>query len=513
VTFSLLLTNTSGSPIWEVRISVPDGFQVLEILPPQDWGYAVEENSIVYQALADFALIPENGKKEFEFILQTPVLGQAAEKKFKIQISARNIREEMMEENLWLLVDNLPPTFKIQPEILGCGEVKLEILASERVGNLSACLLLENSRIPLQLSTRDGITFEALLATRPGMEKEASLVIENAWDLAGNRPIESVLFLKIDTVPPRVENCWLEKEGKIIAIGWPADGMRIKGVEEENLLVVRTLERKPEILIYLSDGSDVQNWELKVSPDFSREEIFENGILKVIPKAELSGSYTFFLTVRDGATPPNEIHRAIWLNVLEEESYFWVMMLYVFWAAVEASLCYWAWKRQVSSVFEKEVRQIPKSKFHSIIGILSSLISLFALLDSLRFTPSSFCIVGSVTALFMGFYARSRWSMVLALGALGNSLPHIHLGFLLVREVLGLIAIYIAGRKPELTGWMSVLVGLWSLQIGFPFFLTGAALVLGTFATRKKDRLGRVGIFLGISSFFSWFIHGLILAP
>jgi hypothetical protein len=103
--------------------------------------------------------------------------------------------------------------------------------------------------------------------------------------------------------------------------------------------------------------------------------------------------------------------------------------------------------------------------------------------------------------------------MVLALGALGNGLPYIHFGFLLVREVLGLIAIYIAGRKPELTGWMSVLAGLWSLKIGFPFFLTVATLVLGTLAARKKDRLGRVGIFLGICSVFSWFIHGLMLAP
>lgn len=168
---------------------------------------------------------------------------------------------------------------------------------------------------------------------------------------------------------------------------------------------------------------------------------------------------------------------------------------------------------EASSAFVKRVKQIPRSKFQSIIGILSSLISLFAFLDSLRFTPSSFCIVGSVTALLMGVYARSSWGMVLALGALGNGLPYIHFGFLLVREVLGLIAIYIAGRKPELTGWMSVLAGLWSLKIGFPFFLTVATLVLGTLAARKKDRLGRVGIFLGICSVFSWFIHGLMLAP
>jgi hypothetical protein len=79
------------------------------------------------------------------------------------------------------------------------------------MGNLAAYLLLENTRIPLQLSTKDGIRFEASVRTRSGVEEPASLLIENAWDLAGNRSVENVLPLKVDTIPPKVENAGLKK--------------------------------------------------------------------------------------------------------------------------------------------------------------------------------------------------------------------------------------------------------------------------------------------------------------
>jgi hypothetical protein len=304
VTFSLLLTNPSGFPIWEVKVSIPEGFRILDVLPPQDWGYAVEENRIVYQALADYALIPEKGREEFEFSLRIPALGEAKEKGFAVQVSARNTREEVMEENLELMVDNLSPTLEVEPKILGCGEVRLEVLAGERLANLSAYLLLENSRIPLQLSTKDGIVFEAKVRTQPGVEEPASLLIENAWDLAGNSPVENVLPLKVDTIPPRVENCWLERDGRVIAVA-----------EIQESPLVRTSERKPEILIAVSDGSGIENWGLEVSPDFPREQVFENGIIRVIPKTELSGDYTLVLTVGDRASPPNRISRVLRLEV------------------------------------------------------------------------------------------------------------------------------------------------------------------------------------------------------
>jgi hypothetical protein len=557
VTFSLLLTNTSGSPVWEVRILIPGGFQILHALPPHDWGYAVEENHIVYQALTDSALVPENGKEEFEFTLQTPILGEAAEEKFKIQISAKNTREEVMEENLWLLVDNLPPTLKVEPEILGCGEVRLEIVASERMGNLSAFLLFENDRIPLQLSTKDGIVFEAIVKTPVGVEETANLFIENAYDLVGNCPIENVLFIKIDTIPPRVENCWLEKDGRVIAKG------EVKG----KVLAIRTSERRPEILFSVSDESGIENWELDTN--LPCERVFENGIVKVIPKTELSGAHNLLLTVRDKATPPNEMHADLWLVIETEESVFSTpllrlvllivfeaVLLYLIWkcqrevkqiqisksqlvmlgllfsffafvdsfifspsvllVALEAALLYLAWKRQ--AVLREGVKQIQISKSQLAAGSLSLLLSSIAFIDSLRFSSSTppFFVGASIVAIFLGLYARSctmgKWGMILASATLGNGLCYVHYDGVVFKDTLSLVAISIAAWKPELTGWMSVLAGLWSLPISFFLLCTGAALALGILAKKKKDRLGEVGIFLGILSIFSMLVLGFTMA-
>jgi hypothetical protein len=218
------------------------------------------------------------------------------EKGFKIQVSARNTKDEVLEENLWLLVDNLPPTFKIQPKILGCGEVRLEILASEKLTGLSAHLLLENTRIPLQFSTKDGAKFGAMLKTPVGVEETANLFIENARDLVGNCPIENVLLTKTDTIPPRVENCWLERGGRVIARG---------KIQDQNSTIM-TSETRPEILIALSDGSGIGDWELNIVPVVDAfeigevrapecEKVFNNGIMRVIPKGQFRfGNTTFY---------------------------------------------------------------------------------------------------------------------------------------------------------------------------------------------------------------------------
>jgi len=87
--------------------------------------------------------------------------------------------------------------------------------------------------------------------------------------------------------------------------------------------------------------------------------------------------------------------------------------------------------------------------------------------------------------------------MVLAAGALGNNLIYVDVA---IKEVPFLVAISVAAWKPELAGWMSVLAGLWSLPVGFPFLCTGTALTLGIFARKKGDKLGVIGIFLGILS-------------
>lgn len=361
VTFSLMLSNPSGSPIWEVRVSTPKGFLILDALPPQDWGYAAEENCIVYQALVDSALLPENGKKEFEFTLQTPVLGEATEKGFKIRVSAKNTKDEVLEENLELMVDNLPPTLEVEPKILGCGEARLEILASERMGNLSACLVLKDNRIPLQLSSKDGVRFEASVRTQPGVEEPASLLIENAWDLAGNSPIENVLPLKVDTVPPKVENCWLEKGGRVIARGEVQENLPVIFVDKrpDRIFIARTSERTPEILIAVSDGSGIGDWELDIGPvisgfDVGKEErapecekVFENGIIRVTPKARFGfRTYSLSLKVRDRASPPNETCVRIWIEVegdlLGSILYFGTVPL-VLLIAAPATFLYCAW--------------------------------------------------------------------------------------------------------------------------------------------------------------------------
>jgi len=95
-------------------------------------------------------------------------------------------------------------------------------------------------------------------------------------------------------------------------------------------------------------------------------------------------------------------------------------------------------------------------------------------------------------------------------GVLGNNLIYVNVA---MKEVPFLIAISAAAWKPELTGWMSVLAGLWSLPIGFPFLCTGTALVSGIFAVKNDDKLGVIGISLGILSVISWLVLGFIMAP
>jgi hypothetical protein len=293
--FVLSVRNRSGDAIWDVRITLPTGFEIIGVLPPPGWGYAIQASVIIFQALEEAALIRENEAAEFELTLLTPELGRAAENPFQFTVLTKDVVGSTVSDNLLVAVDNLPPSVEIEvPGVLGLGVAPIEISASEPLREIAVLVVTDGEMEPLALTSENRTHFTASLRVVPGFEDFSPRLLvlaENTADLVGNGLGSNVVReLEVDTRPPVLEN------------------LRLDGKPLENGL--RVLSVLPEISVRVYDtSSGVGNWKVRLlgpEGEIGMSAKPENDALLIAPQENLhAGSYEISITVSDRAEPPN----------------------------------------------------------------------------------------------------------------------------------------------------------------------------------------------------------------
>ena len=309
--YALTVRNTGGSPLWEVRFAFPSPYEILDALPPEGWGYAIEKDNLgnwfaIFQALEDHALIRENGIREFELTLGIPAgCGESL-----VECSAFAKDTEGGQENVTFQVgvDGRPPTVNIsQRSVFGLGKQKIEIRPSENLASIQILLVRENLTEILPVErTENG--FQVTVEVIPGfenLEPELVVVAENTFDRAGNKMASDFTCeLKVDTMPPLLENLVVLKEGREIR----GQALDASGVSVLKVELTQEGKKKAECIVRLnSHGSLLENsWRSTV--------VWENGCFRILfdEAALTAGKYIVSLQAYDGAFPPN-VARVEWV--------------------------------------------------------------------------------------------------------------------------------------------------------------------------------------------------------